>query len=46
MEATKYNTIFFKKVIAPIKNITDQLVSYLICPKCVKTVYIKSYPTF
>ena len=29
-----------------IKKIAGQLVFYLICPKCLKNVYINSYPTF
>ena len=36
----------FKKMTAPIKKITGLLVSYLICPKCLKNVYINSCPTF
>ena len=36
----------FKKMTAPIKKITGQLVSYLICRKCLKNVYINSCPTF
>ena len=31
---------------APIMKITGQLVSYLICPKCLKNVYINSCPKF
>ena len=35
-----------KEMTAPTKKITGQLVSYLICPKCLKNVYINSCPTF
>ena len=31
-----------KEMTAPTKKITGQLVSYLICPKCLKNVYINT----
>ena len=36
----------FKKMTAPIKKIAGQLVSYLICLKCLKNEYINCCPTF